>query len=386
MTIVEHIQELRRRLVLSLAGIAVGTVVGFIWYQTAFTIGQFRIPFTSTDVGPLHFKSLGELLKDPYCQLPPEMRLGGGEGAECRLLATSPFEMFMLRLKVGALAGLVMSSPWWLYQIWAYITPGLVRKERRTTRRVVTAAALLFVMGSVLAYFVVAFGLEFLLQIGEETQISALTGSQYFGFVLALILVFGVSFEVPLFVVMLNMAGVITYEGIKDKRSIIIMSLFVFAAFMTPGQEPISMVAMATALTLLVEIAIQFCRIHDRRKANERPEWLDVDDEHGSGPITASGPIGSAGGIGDVGGIDAPTSVSTPTSIHPGGMPTASATPTTSPISGPTPVNAPTPTQASQMRPTRNSRPPRPHGMIPETPMPTQDLRNRPTSDFDDVL
>ena len=146
------------------------------------------------------------------------------------------------------------------------------------------------------------------------------------------------------------------------------------------------MVAMATALTLLVEIAIQFCRIHDRRKANERPEWLDVDDEQGSGPITASGPIGSAGGIGDVGGIDAPTSVSTPTSIHPGGMPTASATPTTSPISGPTPVNAPTPTQASQMRPTRNSRPPRPHGMIPETPMPTKDLRNRPTSDFDDVL
>ena len=159
MTIVEHIQELRRRLVLALAGIAVGTVVGFIWYQTAFTIGQFRIPFTSVNVGPVHFKSLGELLKDPYCQLPPEMRLGGGEGAECRLLATSPFEMFMLRLKVGALAGLVMSSPWWLYQIWAYITPGLVRKERRTTRRVVTAAALLFVMGSVLAYYVVAIGL-----------------------------------------------------------------------------------------------------------------------------------------------------------------------------------------------------------------------------------
>ena len=177
MTIVEHIQELRRRLVLALAGIAVGTVVGFIWYQTAFTIGQFRIPFTSVNVGPVHFKSLGELLKDPYCQLPPEMRLGGGEGAECRLLATSPFEMFMLRLKVGALAGLVMSSPWWLYQIWAYITPGLVRKERRTTRRVVTAAALLFVMGSVLAYYVVAIGLEFLLQIGEETQISALTWS-----------------------------------------------------------------------------------------------------------------------------------------------------------------------------------------------------------------
>ncbi|WP_368410393.1 twin-arginine translocase subunit TatC [Corynebacterium sp.] len=386
MTIVEHIQELRHRLILSLAGIAVGTILGFIWYQTAFTIGPYRIPFTSADFGPLHFKSLGELLKDPYCQLPPEMRLGGGEGAECRLLATSPFEMFMLRLKVGALAGLVLSSPWWLYQIWAYITPGLVRRERRMTRMVVTAAALLFVMGSVLAYFVVAYGLEFLLQIGDETQISALTGQKYFGFLLALILVFGVSFEVPLFVVMLNIAGVITYESVKDKRAIIIMSLFIFAAFMTPGQDPVSMVAMATALTLLVEIAIQFCRIHDRRKANSRPEWLDLDDEQGSGPIASSGPIAASGGIGEIGGIGAPTSVGAPTSIQPGGAPHASAAPSASQIPGPTPVNQPTQMPQQQMpqsRPTRNSRPPRP---MPEVPPRPTDFRNRPPSDFDDVL
>lgn len=406
MTIVEHIQELRHRLVLSLVGIGLGTILGFIWYQTAFTIGAFRIPFVSATVGPLHFESLGQLLKDPYCQLPPEMRLGGGDSAECRLLATSPFEMFMLRLKVGALAGLVMSSPWWLYQIWAYITPGLVRQERRTTRAVVTAAALLFIMGSVLAYFVVAYGLEFLLQIGDETQISALTGSMYFGFLLALIVVFGVSFEVPLFVVMLNMAGVITYEGIKDKRSVIIITLFVFAAFMTPGQDPISMVAMAVALTVLVEIAIQFCRINDRRKAKARPEWLDLDDTQGSGPITASGPIAGSGPIGGSGGIAAPTAVAGPTAVDGSTSVQAGGAPTASTIAGPTPVDptapvapgapvAPTAPVAPvapatpaevyhpTVRPTRNSRPPRPR---PERPAPTQDFRNRPVSDFDDVL
>lgn len=389
MTIVEHIQELRHRLVLALLGIAIGTVLGFIWYQSSFTVGPFRIPFSSTEVGPIRVNSLGQLLKDPYCRLPAEMRLGGGDSTECRLLATSPFEMFMLRLKVGALAGLVLSSPWWLYQVWAYITPGLVREERRTTRLVVTAAAVLFVMGSVLAYCVIAYGLEFLFHIGDETQISALTGSQYFGFLLALILVFGVSFEVPLFVVMLNMAGVISYESIKGKRSLIIISLFVFAAFMTPGGDPVSMTTMALALTLLVEISIQFCRIHDRRKAAERPAWLDVDDEQGSGPIAASGPIEAAGGIGAIGGIAAPTSVGTPTavsssgSVQAGSAPAASAAPSSSPIANPSPVNSPAPVAASRVRPTRNSRPPRP---MSETPTPTQDFRNRPLSDFDDVL
>lgn len=216
MTIVEHIKELRTRLLLALAGILVGTIVGFIWYQATFTVGPWRIPFTDATMGSFRVWSLGEILKEPYCQLPPEQRFGQDD--ECRLLATSPFEMFLLRLKVGAIAGLVLSAPWWLYQVWAFITPGLVRKERRNTLMVVTAAALLFIVGAVLAYVVVAYGLEFLLQIGDNAQIAALTGGQYFDFVLMLILIFGVSFELPLFIIMLNMAGLLPYEAMKDKR------------------------------------------------------------------------------------------------------------------------------------------------------------------------
>lgn len=385
MTIVQHIQELRKRLILALAGIFVGTIVGFIWYQVSFTIGAFRLPFTSLEVGPWHIWSLGDILTEPYCKLDASIRFAGTE--ECRLIATSPFEMFLLRLKVGALAGMVLSSPWWLYQIWAFITPGLVRKERRITLIAVSLAAFLFILGSILAYVVIAYGLDFLLQVGSSAQVPLLTGASYFGFLLGLILVFGVSFEVPLFIAMMNAVGILPYEAVKDKRRIIIILLFIFAAFMTPGQEPYSMVALAICLTLLVEVALQFCRINDKRRNRERPQWLDAADDESSGPIAAAGSIGS------VGGIDAPAPVGAPTpvtaasdvSVRASAPPPGTSTiARTQPVAPSAPPAAPQPIQPQPgMRPTRNSRPAPP---VAPRPAPTQDLRQRPVSDFDDVL
>lgn len=387
MSIVEHIQELRSRLLKALAGILVGTIVGFTWYQFSFTLGPWKLPFGDATFGPAHFKSLGELLKEPYCQLPPEQRFGGADSSECRLLATSPFEMFMLRLKVGALAGLVLSAPFWLYQIWAYITPGLVRKERRNTLIAVASAALLFAIGAVMAYFVVLFALDFLLQMGDNAQIAALTGERYFNFLLALILIFGVSFELPLFIIMLNVVGVLRYETMKDKRRLIILLLFIFAAFMTPGQDPVSMLVLATSLTVLMEVAIQFTRINDKRREDNRPEWMDLDDDVASGPVTSSG------GIGDPGGIDAPSSLSAPHAVN-GTTPVdgvapiggASAIGGTAPVGPAAPVGGTvgvTPAQGPRTRTTRNSRPAPPAAPPAEV---TPDLSTRSSSDFDDVL
>ncbi|WP_342320139.1 twin-arginine translocase subunit TatC [Corynebacterium mayonis] len=275
MTLVEHLKELRRRIIVSLAAILVGTVLGFIWYQSA----------------PPGMSPLGEIIRGPYCTLPAHLRADFTGDGQCRLLATNPFEMFMLRLKVGALAGLVVASPVWLTQIWRFITPGLHRNEKRYTFTFVTLAVLLFVAGALLAYFVLDQGLYVLISIGSEFQIAALTGREYYNFLLALVVIFGVSFELPLVIIMLNIVGVLRYEHVRDKRRMIIVGLFIFSAFMTPGQDPFSMVALAFSMTLLVEVAFQVCRIRDNRAREKRPDWLDLDDGEASGPITPAAPI-----------------------------------------------------------------------------------------------
>lgn len=278
MSLVEHLKELRRRVVISLLAVAAGTVIGFVWYQHA----------------PFGTAPLGEIIRGPYCNLPAELRADFTGDGSCRLLATSPFEMFMLRLKIAALAGLVLSSPVWLTQIWAFITPGLHRGEKRYTFVFVTLAVILFVLGALLAYFVLDQGLYFLMSMGSEVQIAALTGREYYNFLLSLVVIFGVSFELPLIIAMLNLAGVLRYEHVKDKRRIITLGLFIFAAFMTPGQDPFSMVALAAAMVVLVELAFQFCRVNDRRREDERPEWMNLDDEEASGPIAAPAPVSAS--------------------------------------------------------------------------------------------
>jgi sec-independent protein translocase protein TatC len=265
MTLRDHLYELRHRLGLALLGLLAGCIFGFLWFQ-------WRI-------GPV--PSLGSLMTGPYCQLPtpPRVELNPGH---CQLLQTQPFEAFLVQFKVGLAAGSVLTSPFWLYQIWSFITPGLYDNERKFTRIFVMLASFLFICGAVLAYYVVPKGLQVLVSFGGDQFATTLVANEYISFVLVMLLIFGVSFELPLVITMLNRIGVLPYRNLAKWRRGIIFVLFVFAAIATPGTDPIGMLALAGAMTVLFELAVQIARIHDRKKERERVAdgWGDHPEDY----------------------------------------------------------------------------------------------------------
>jgi sec-independent protein translocase protein TatC len=265
MSLVAHLTELRNRLLKALLALALGTVVGFLWY----------------DRGLLTF------LTEPYCALPADLRLQGD--GQCRLVVLDVFGGVLLRLKIGVIAGAVLSSPLWLYQLWAFITPGLKRNEKRYAVSFVAASSLLFAFGTVLAYLTLRKGLQLLLQLAGDEVAFQLTAPDYLGFVISLLVAFGLSFELPLVAVALNLVGVLHYSVLARSRRWIFFLTVVFAAFITPTQDPFTMLAMAVPMCLLFEVAIQIARVVDKRRAKRAAleGFHDVDDDEAS-PLDAA--------------------------------------------------------------------------------------------------
>jgi sec-independent protein translocase protein TatC len=266
MTLVAHLTELRNRIAVALLALLVATAVSFWWYG----------------------HGLGDFIRAPYCGLPDDLRYGGGDSGGCGLLITDVFGGVFIRLKVSFLAGAVLSAPFWLYQLWAFITPGLKRNEKRYGIAFVAVSSLLFALGAVLAYASLSAGLQLLLSLAGDGVVIALTAQDYIGFVLSLLVAFGVSFELPLIAIALNLVGVLSHDVLRRSRRWIFFLTIVFAAFITPTQDPFTMLLMAGPMIGLFELAIQLARIVDRRRARRvaAESFHDVDDDEAS-PLDA---------------------------------------------------------------------------------------------------
>jgi sec-independent protein translocase protein TatC len=245
--------------------IVLGTVVGFIWFGHG--IPAIGLP------------TLSDILTGPYCAVPSTERYDFGNADECKLLATGPFSALELQLKSALIAGVVLSVPVWLYQLWAFVTPALYSKERKYAIIFVSAGAALFVTGAVLAYVVIREGLTVLLSFGGDATIAALSPDSYFSFLIAMIIIFGVSFELPLLLILLNRIGVVSGAKLARWRRYAIFGLTVFAGLVVPGNDPITMLALALSLALLYEVSVQLARLHDRRVRRREAERELSDDE-----------------------------------------------------------------------------------------------------------
>jgi sec-independent protein translocase protein TatC len=245
MSLIAHLRELRNRVALALLFIAIGTAICFWWYD----------------------HGLGVFIRAPYCAVPASQRALSGTGSHCALLITDVFGGALIRLKIAFIAGVVVSAPLWLYQIWRFITPGLKQNERRYALSFVGASSALFALGAVLAYYSLKAGLSLLLSLAGSDVAVALTAQDYLSFVISVLLAFGVSFEAPLLMVALSLVGVVSYAVLKKSRRWIFFLTIVFAAFITPTQDPFTMLLMALPMCLLFEVAIQIARVVDKRRA-----------------------------------------------------------------------------------------------------------------------
>jgi sec-independent protein translocase protein TatC len=250
MPLVAHIRELRNRVLKILLVLGIGMAVGWILYPHVWH-------FIQTPYCKAHFTS----------QLPGQATHPGN----CELYVTGIFDAFFLRLKLAFITGVIISSPVWLYQFWAFIAPGLYARERRWAYFFVGAAVPLFAMGGVFAYYAMTRGLHFLLSLVPGHVTPLITITTYLSYALAMLLIFGLAFELPLVLIMLNLAGLLTHERFRKWRRMIIFAVFAFAAVATPSPDPLTMLLLAIPCVLLVELAEIFTWANDRRKAR-RPE------------------------------------------------------------------------------------------------------------------
>src|SRR4051812_27801401 len=243
MTLAEHLRELRRRIIISAIAVVVGTAVAFVFREHV-----------------LH------VVTGPYCSLPAKYRFIHDR---CTLVVNGVLDPFTVTLRLSLYTGLLISSPVWLWQLWRFITPGLYQNERPWALAFVASSVGLFAAGAFVAYFTMQNGLRFLLGFASPSSgiTSLLTFTSYLSYFVAMVLVFAISFEFPLTVIMLNLVGVVSAARLRRWARGIIFGIFAFAAVATPSQDPFTMLALSLPMCVLFVAAYGVAAAHDRRAA-----------------------------------------------------------------------------------------------------------------------
>jgi sec-independent protein translocase protein TatC len=249
MPVLDHLRELRTRVVKILLALGAGMIAGFIWFDPVW-----------------------HLIERPLCRAVIRGHTGCDTLGVNQLALQGPLDPFYLRVKVAVIVGVIVSCPVWLYQIWAFIAPGLYPREKRWGYLFLGTAVPLFLAGVTLAYLSLGRSMHYLLGLTPGGVANIIQVDQYMSFVMAMVLAFGIAFLVPLGIIMLNQAGILTHQRFRKWRRVLIFAVFLVAGMANPSPDPITMLLLGGACALLIEAAELIAWSHDRRHARRHPD------------------------------------------------------------------------------------------------------------------
>lgn len=233
----EHVRELRTRILLAAVGILLGAVASWFAYPWMF-----------------------DVLSAPLVRLADErdqlvaLNFSG---------VATPLD---LQVTLSLFGGVLVTSPWWIYQLWAFVTPGLTRRERRVTLAFAAASVPLFAAGAALAWWIMPKAIDLLVGFTPDDAVNVVDAQTYLGFVMRMVLAFGVAFLVPVVMVGLSAVGVASARGLLAGWRWAVLLAFVFAAVATPTSDVVSMIALALPICALYFGAVGVCAVVDRRR------------------------------------------------------------------------------------------------------------------------
>jgi sec-independent protein translocase protein TatC len=241
MTLMDHLRELRNRLIKMVAAIFVGGIVAYFFYDRIFLF-----------------------LTRPYCASVQDT------GKKCQLYIPDLLSSgFLLRIKVAGYGGLLLALPVIVWQLWRFVMPGLYKNERKYTISVVAASVFLFACGALLAYYTLPPMLSWLSDNSGPAAYTTfiLNPADYFWLVAALMIGFGIGFEFPLVLVALQIVGILDNSTLRKYRRQAIVGITAAVALITPGGDPISLIALSIPMCIFYELSIVFGRVLNRRRS-----------------------------------------------------------------------------------------------------------------------